>query len=264
VEINFGNIPVKPASEVDKRLAILLWGKAGCGKTTLAATAPGKKLWILFDPDGASVLAKRDDVLVADLSGEKHTVVERFKDDNPFNLEKVLKENEDIETVVFDSATAFAVLCAENAVANVKSATVENLGLKGYGHRSAIVLRALTALMRLTKRMNRHFIIITHEDTPEKNEQGVVLQITAALGGKMTSQVGMQLSEIWHMEDTGQKRRIQIRPCRFLTPMKTRMFKNKDPEFDVTYDALTNKGEGIANWYTKWCEAGGEKIDLPK
>ena len=43
-------------------MSLLLWGASGTGKTTLACTAPGKKLLILFDPDGDASIAERDDV----------------------------------------------------------------------------------------------------------------------------------------------------------------------------------------------------------
>jgi hypothetical protein len=207
---------------------------------------------------------RRDDVLVMNLSGEKHTVTDKFMNDDPFGLEKFLKEHTEIETVVFDSATAYAVLCSENAVANVNSAKTENLGLKGYGHRNARVLRALVSMMRLTKRLNKHFIIITHEDSPQTNEEGVTLQITMALGGKMADSLGLQLSEVWHMSDTGKERRIAVRPVRFYKPMKTRMFDSTNGEFVFRYNADTGEGEGIAHWHEKWKANGGAKIPLPK
>jgi len=247
-------------------LALLLWGNAGCGKTTLAATAPGKKLWLLFDPNGLDSLRGRDDVAVLDLSSERHGIVERFKDDNPFGLEKVLKEHPEIETIVFDSATTFAVLATENAVANVKSATIENPGLKGYGHRNAVVLRAIVSVMRLARSLNRHFICISHEDTPDKNEDGTVNFITLALGGKMVNQVGINIGEIWWMQDTGRERRLAVRPIRQRQPMKTRMFdlSSGSGEFIWKYDASTWTGEGIETWFQQWKDNEGRKIPLPK
>lgn len=265
MEIKLGNMELKTPADADKRISMVLWGNAGAGKTTLAATAPGKKLWILFDPEGAQVLANRDDVFVLDLSGEKNSITGRFMDDDPMGIEKMLKEHPEIETVVFDSVTSYAVLCTENAVSEVKSATMENPGLKGFGHRNARVLRAVTAVMRLTKRQGRHFILIGHEDTPEKREDGSIIHITMALGGKMTNQIGLTLSEIWHLSDTGKERRIAIRPCRNRQPMKSRMFRlDKEAEFVWKFNADTLEGEGIADWFRRYEENNGVKIDLPK
>lgn len=265
MEIQLGNRTIGPVNTDDAAIALLLWGDAGCGKTTLASTAPGKKLWILFDRDGALSLAGRDDVVVLDLSGEKHSVVASLKNDNVMGLEKVLTDHPEIETVVLDSLTALAVLATENAVAEVNSATNENPGLKGYGHRNAVVLRIFTALMRLTKRLNRHIVFIAHEDTPEKDEKGVVQFITLALGGKQTNQISLALNEVWWMRDTGKERWIAVRPCRTRKPMKSRMFDGATtPEFQFRYDADKRSGDGIEQWFKAWKKGGCRKLALPK
>lgn len=265
MEIQVGTRVIRPPSAQTATLSMLLWGLAGCGKSTLAATAPGKKLWILFDRDGLQSLTHRDDVLVLDLSGETHFITQSLKDDNPFGLEKILNEHPEIETVVFDSVSSYSILCAENAVMNVRSATVENLGIKGYGHRTALTLRALTALSRLTSRLKRNFICIAHEATPDKNEDGSINFITVALSGNTTNQVSAGISEVWWMSDTGKERRIAVRPVRQRIPMKTRMFAaGAVSEFVWKFDADTWKGEGIADWFQRWKDADGQKIPLPK
>ena len=265
MEITLGNRTITGVDDVDLRIALLLWGDAGCGKTTLASTAPGKKLWIQFDPDGVLSLAGRDDILVLDLSGEKHTIVETLKKDDPFGLEKLLKENPDIKTVVVDSLTALAVLATENAVANVTSATNVNPGLKGYGHRNAVTLRIVTSLMRLTKRTNTHIIFISHEDTATVDDKGIVQFVSLALGGKQVNQIALSLSEVWWMQDTGKERRIAVRPSRTRKPMKSRMFDaSLSPEFIWKYDANKWSGNGIEDWFKAWQEAGGRKQQLPK
>lgn len=269
MEITLGTRTITGVNDVDLRIACLLWGDAGCGKTTLASTAPGRKLWVQFDPDGVLSLAGRDDVIVLDLSGEKHTVVDVLKRDDPIGLEKLLKEHPEIETVVVDSLTALAVLATENAVATVNSATNENPGLKGYGHRNAVTLRVITSFMRLTKRLNKHIIFIAHEDTPEKDDKGVVQFVTLALGGKQTNQIALSLSEVWWMwrlDNNGKDTfRVAVRPCRTRKPMKSRMFDaSKTPEFDWKYNVEEWKGDGIATWFEAWKKAGGRKISLPK
>ena len=88
------------------RINMLLWGKSGTGKTTLAATAPGTKLWINFDPEGTMSVAHRDDIQVLDLSGDKNSVVEEFKKDDPLKLSKAINEME-IDTIVVDSLSTY-------------------------------------------------------------------------------------------------------------------------------------------------------------
>lgn len=269
MEITIGNRTITPVNSVDLRIAALLWGDAGCGKTTLAATAPGTKLWIQFDPDGVLSLAGRTDCIVLDLSGEKHTIVDALKSDDPFGLEKMLKEHTEIETIVLDSLTALAVLASENAVANVKSATNENPGLKGYGHRNAVVLRVVTSFMRLTKRLNKHIIFIAHEDTPTVDDNGIIQFITLALGGKQTNQIALSLNELWWMRRLDNKGKdsfwLAVRPCRTRKPMKTRMFDSSaSPEFEWKHDVKEWEGDGISTWFEAWKENKGRKISLPK
>lgn len=254
---------LKSPSATDSRISLLLWGASGCGKSTLAATAPGGKLWILLDPDGTNSLIGRDDILVCDLSGERQQIVTKFMSDDPLGIERMLKDNPWIETVVFDSVTAFGILATENAVSVVKSASLTNPGLKGYGHRNAIVLRACISLMRLTKRLNKHIIIIGHEDSASVNEDGVVQFITIALGGKISNSLGMQLSEIWWQSDTGKERRIAVRNIRQRQPMKSRLFDSTKGEFVWRFDANTWKGEGIETWVNQWKANNGKKIPLP-
>lgn len=263
--ITLGNRELSGIDLAASRISMLLWGAAGCGKTTLAATAPGAKLWILFDPDGANSLIGRDDCYILDLSGDKHHITERFKDDSPLGIEAMLAKHPEIETVVFDSLTTFALLATENAISRVRSATVENPGVQGYGHRSALVLRAAVSVLRLTKRLNKHIIFIAHEDTPTKNQDGLVLYISVSLSEKMTNGIGIQLSEIWWMADSGKQRTIAVRPVRSHKPMKSRMFSvSGEGEFPWRYDAAKWEGSGIADWFKLWKDGGGAKLPLPK
>lgn len=49
-------VPPRPAFEQPdasgSRMFVLVWGNSGCGKTSLAATGPGEKAYIQFDPQG--------------------------------------------------------------------------------------------------------------------------------------------------------------------------------------------------------------------
>jgi hypothetical protein len=79
----------------------------------------------------------------------------------------------------------------------------------------------------------------------------------------MTNSLGMQLSEIWWMQDTGKERRIAVRNVRQRQPMKTRMFDNRLGEFTWKYDAAKWEGEGIDTWFDRWKNNNGRKIPLP-
>ena len=67
--IKIGGQEVQSVQGTSSRMSLLLWGQPGVGKTTLAATAPGKKLWVNFDPDGTDSVAQFENIDVVDLSG---------------------------------------------------------------------------------------------------------------------------------------------------------------------------------------------------
>ena len=260
-----GGVPLRNAGVEDARISMMLWGDAGCGKTTLAATAPGKKLFILMDPDGDLAVASRDDCEVLDLSAQPYAqVIEKFRSPDPYGLEAYLREHTNVQTVVWDSVTAYSYMALQEAVAKNNRSSMEQPGMHGYQWRNASVLRAATALMTITKRLNRNVIFVTHEAAPDRNEQGAVTSVTMALSEGTANQVGLRLNEVWWMNDNGKERTIAVRPCRLHKPMKSRMWDAQAPEFVWKFDARDHKGDGIAQWFDAWKKGGGRKLALPK
>jgi len=251
-----------------------MWGMSGVGKTTLAATLPGRKLFINLDPDGYISVANRDDVDVLDLSSlSTDDVLNKLKsDNNPLGLDDVLRTGKHA-SVVLDSATSLSQRALENAVkqriggSSKFTPSMETPGLAAYGGRNAILLTCIKGLLRVTGRYNVHCCIISHEDEPKVSQEGEVLYITMMLGGKLVSNVSLQLSEVWFMSETSGEKRIAIRPCRSRKPMKTRMFMtNSNPEFPVVYnpdDWENLDNNPIAKWWSQWEKGGGAKLPLP-
>lgn len=271
MDISIAGYTISPPSADDLRIACLIWGMPGSGKTTLASTAPGVKLWLNFDPDGLLSLIGREDVVALDLSGKTHLITERLKDDNPFQLEQVLRDNPSIETVVFDSLTAFSMLATDNAVAKYakpgkNQISMEAPGQVGYTHRNALTLRAFVSLLRLTKRMGKHFVAVSHEGAPVTDDDGNILFIPPALSDSLRGQIGLSLNECWHIDqDDKGVRRILVRPARKYKPMKTRLWlTDQSPEFVWRYDANTATGDGIKEWFEAWQKNKGQRLPLPK
>jgi len=265
-----------------KRLSMLIWGKSGCGKTELAATAPGNKLFINFDPDGYDTLKpysansgypREGTVKVLDLASEKDSIVKEFKEETTPMIRgiiKYLEENPECKTVVVDSLTSFGEKALAFGVkdaagtAKGRGSTLEDPGFAGYGRKNTWTIYLVKTLLQITGRLNRNIIFLAHEGVPDKDKEGVVMQISIMIGGNLAETVPLQISEVWALTDTGKERRIAIRPVRARKPMKTRMFKTQGKqEFLWKYDAETQTGDAIDTWYEQWSKASG-KIEVPK
>lgn len=264
-ELTLGGKPITRVTEAAKlsRLSMLLWGSAGTGKTTLACTAPGRKLLINFDPDGYQSVRDDENVSVVDLSDARASVTEQFKiESDPFGLSKII---DNFDTIIVDSLTNVAHKTTMQGIAVTKGATIERPSPGAYGVRNALVTQLVKNMLALTNRHKKHIIFIAHEDAPVTNEDGVVMHITLSLGGKLPEQAALDFSEVWCVQDmgAGRDRRIMVRPCRNRKPMKTRMFETSgEPEFSWKYNPDKHEGMTIASWYEKWLETG-TKLPIP-
>lgn len=270
-EIKIGErILVSPRQSIE-RFSLLLWGSPGCGKTTLAATAPGDLLWVNFDPDGLSGLSNRHNIHILDLSPEPNNIVLKFKDADPLGIGRFLAEHPEISTVVVDSITSFGEKALPHGVkvaqstTKGKSASLEDPGYSGWGNKNTWTRLLVTNMLIMTLKHKRNIIFIAHEDKPTTNDQGHVMFITMMLGSSLSSQVPVQIGETWWLYEKNGKRHIAVRPVQQRKPMKTKMFKvgPKDPStFEWKFNADTWEGEGINDWYEAWKQAGA-KIALP-
>lgn len=261
-------VPVDRPAAHEMRFVGLIWGPAGGGKTTLASTAPGNKLWLGFDPDGEVSLADRSDVLHV-LKLYKHaptTVVQEFKKTDPYNLVRFLTDHPELETVVFDSMTTYAYMALTEAVAHAGGKiSMEQPGMNGYAYRNSLVLRAATTMLTITARLNRNIIFTTHEGSPQTDDLGNVVSITMVLSENLANQIGLRINEVWHLADVdGVARVISVRPHTRMRPMKTRLWDaSRAVKFAWNYNPNTGEGEGIATWWNMWKENGGKKLPLP-
>lgn len=261
-EVKIGGVKIERASAKEQRMSLLLWGTSGCGKTTFAATAPGKKLLISFDPDGAASIANRDDVDVADFSSSKPMVAEKFKSDNPLGLQQIIAN---YDTIIVDSLTSVAQMALMHGIAHTKGATIERPSPGAYMVRNALTLQLVMNLLRLTGREKKHIICIAHEAAPVTDDSGAAISITVMLGGQLPEQATLNFSECWNLSDTGRKRRLAVRNARMRRPMKSRMFNStKVSEFDWIYDAESLEGMTIDTWFEQWKANDFKKIAIPK
>lgn len=268
--VSIGGVTAVPANESARRLNMLLWGSAGCGKTTLAATAPGRKLFIQFDPEGSASVAGVKDVDVVDLSGSSNSIMQQaINSTNPLGIKSAL---EHYETIIVDSLTNVEDKATGYGIDSTKGATVFRPSPGAYGARNAIVIKLVKNMLAVTRVTGNHLIFIAHEGAPVTDDNGIVMHIGVSLGGKIPNAVGVDFSEMWNLyQPEGRNdRRIAIRPVRKRTGLKTRMFiQSGDPEFDWKFDADNwesekNKPYRLDTWYNMWKDNGFQKINLPK
>jgi hypothetical protein len=245
---------------------VLVWGASGCGKTTLAATAPGTKAILQFDPQGTTSIANRNDFTVLDLSGVTfRSAMMEFNKPDPFGIKVFVKANSDIETIVIDSVTTLAFMALQYAVTIAGgNSNIDVPGKQGYGTRNNVMRRVVQSIMQICSELGKHLVIITHEGAADQDAAGNTIEVTMSLSRSLASDVALRFNECWHMRDTGNERHIYVRPFGVWRPMKSRLFiASSKTNFIWHYDADTMQGEGIAEWYQQWKDNGGQKLPLP-
>lgn len=282
--------PASPKSEVDKptlpsiggvkltqvldyeyRLTILLWGSAGCGKTTWIQTLPRPILLINFDDSGHASIERDDQIIVADFSKEPNTIVKKFQQYGQgaiADIDNILRARPDIQSVVVDSITTYQERSVDYAVGDYKApgSTFDNPGPGAYGTRNRNILAITKNLLIVTGKYNKHFALIAHEDYPKMDEKGVPKAITMLLGGGTITEIPMKFSEIWLLRDTGDKKyKVAIRSSGLYRPMRTRMFDTSSGvEFELKYNPLTNPNvHRIEQFYEQWKANKFAKIKVP-
>lgn len=254
LNIKIGGVEAKAVENITKRFSCMLWGTAGCGKTMLASTAPGKKLWLLFDPNGSDTLnysPEKENITVVDLSKQNCSIVMQGCTDNVFGIEQYLR-NDTFDTVVLDSVTTLLDMCLKYAVTTTKNATIEVPTQAGYSRRNSFLKQILNNLIKLTDKYNKHIIFIGHEDNGQMDDLGNLIKQTVMIGGSSNTTVQILLSEIWYMSYTNGKRKIHFAPFGVKTPIKTRMIDNEKCRFIEWNYSLENGGDGIKEWFEKW------------
>src|SRR4029078_11220812 len=83
--------PAKTGPDENVRMVMLLWGQAGVGKTTWAATAPGNKLWLSFGDNEHVPVSSRKDVWRVELFGlSPDEIFKHGVGSNPFGIKQII------------------------------------------------------------------------------------------------------------------------------------------------------------------------------
>jgi hypothetical protein len=266
------------------RLALLLWGPAGAGKTTWAATAPGKKLWISYGDNEHAPVVYRKDVWVMNMAAKSFVeVIRQGIGDDPYGLDKYLASNPigmEISTIVVDSLTQLQDHALEKAVWDgVGKSSKHNFvpsmeipGIGAFGGRNTNLIRVMKSLLRVTLKHSVNIIFTAHENDATTYPDGVIKEISMSLGGQLINKVSTHLSEVWNFrqEPGGARNRIvTVRLHGHRRPMKTRMFRQdgKLSSFAVMYNPdLPDDAPGqmtLNRLCDQWEDNGRRRIPMP-
>lgn len=264
---------IEQSTERKSRISGLLWGLAKCGKTTFLTSLPGRKLFVMLDPDGDQSLPDRDDIYIMRLYEHDDATVLRYLSDK---LPTLLRRNEEkFDSLVLDSLSTLGQIALNEAIrtnvgASKKSdftPTLDAPGLTAYGSRTARTVDIVNKILRATGSVGMHCFFTGHEDTAEVDDKGNFLFITLTLSGKAISGVGLNVSEIWHMRHHDRKWHVSIAPCRGKQPMGSRIFDvTGAPEFELKFNPTlgVSQPHSVAMWFQQWVEGGRNKLPLPK
>lgn len=195
---------IKKATELDfsnKKVAVLLTGRANIGKTTLALSAKRPLLIDLEDGVDRVEACYRQDVMVNnDLPFEQ-----RYE---AFVKDLTGTDLSDYDTIIVDTLDKLFDLIVPVVIKeNPKNAQNDGrtLSLKGYG----AVGKKITDFIDLVKRMDKNVILIAH--TNEKND-GDVVKVRLAIPGATKDTIWNDIDLGGYIEYIGKERSIGFSP----------------------------------------------------
>lgn len=267
--VKIGGMVLQPATERDFLLRMLLWGRYGVGKTTLASTAPAPILYLGFDHDGDAPLLKCHNLDVVDFSDAPSSIVPGFKSASGTTIQELsnlLKSRREAgnayATVVFDSVSSFGRMALEHGVKDAKT-PLEEPGRSGYGRKNTWINYMILSMLRLVSVHKCHFILICHEDRPLTDKEGAVVEYPIMLGSSLSHQVPISINEVWYIErQTSGVITIRVSPSVLHRHVKTRLFSPSVKTFPWRYDPETGEGLTLATIYETWKENGYNKIAI--
>jgi len=265
--VKIGGTERVESTDAIARLSILLWGQPGVGKTTFAATMPGRKALINFDPDGHTSVIGVPNLDVFDLSGTTHEITKQFHGTDPLGIKSAIKE---YDSIIIDSLSSIEDRTFDAGISKASKdsvpASIERPSQSVYLTRNNLMHHLVRLVLNITGAEKKHLCLLAHEQT-KVNAKDQSYQHTLALGGQLVYKVPSNVNECIVMYQDGKKKDIIISSNGFYTPVKTRMFTTmKGDRFTWKFnpDDWTNPNNmTLAQMYEIWKLNKFRKIPLP-
>lgn len=170
---------IKPVEDLSENMVALLYGKAGRGKTHIAATFPGPVLFLDINNEKGLKTVK----------GMKDVQFARIKSWQDFlDLYWWLKDGQDFGTIVLDQVTGLQDLCQQAVRVHFRMKDSEQFqGFKKYGKLSGDMKQWLGNYRELSDLYN--IVFIGHERTFGSGEEDET-EIDPSVGARVMPSVG--------------------------------------------------------------------------
>lgn len=181
----------------DECTRVLMYGPAGCGKTTLVGTFP--KPILIFDFDQKlDVLAGVDgiDVLSYPLAQVENAskVFGEFKRD----WRKYAYGDNEYKTVCLDSLTSYDTVCLRHFVIAAGKGATEKATLPVYGDQSGWYSYFFTE----SKAIPKHLVVTAHETYSVDDDSGSHSIQPLVTGRSILGKLPAMFKEVWYMSRT--------------------------------------------------------------
>jgi hypothetical protein len=254
---------------------MIMWGIPKSGKTTYAASAPGKKWDINLDPEGYLSISHVENKEVWDYSDHSPAELVNVLTSGALAKRIIDSDAQPGDTFLFDSITQLQQAGLLEAVRKQVGAgnkgfqpTIEEPGQTAYGARTQYLITTMGNILRATRKKDCHCIFLAHEGTPEKNTKGEILYYAPFMSDNAINQASGAVSEIWRITENDNARTIQVRSSSMYRPCGTRMFRtNESRDFKLHYDPEKDdlsQPMSIAALWKAYIDGGMQKLHIPE
>lgn len=199
---------IKPVSELETNLVMLVYGRSGTGKTHFGSTFPRPALFIDTNERGTETIAQEDGIDVVRVTDWQEMD----------ELLWALKDGMEYESVVIDQVTNLQDLGMWEVLRKQRKGRDETFSQRNWGQLSGMLKQFITDFRDLADQYN--LLLIAHERIDEPGDEDAEEHIEPNIGARVMPSVGTFLEgavdaigctfikERWETEDREEVRHV--------------------------------------------------------